>query len=170
MARSLQVRGLSGEEPIIGSRWPAGGGSVRRQISCHLGTKPRIWRGYDRGQRSELDREDPYTADRQGWRAIPRTASPSRPRSCIRQPCLICGRRPSDAHQLRFAQSRALGRKVSDEFTVPLCRGHHQVHRSGDEAIWWKKAANGDFACWPIPMPLQFVAALVQSEKRKSRR
>ena len=58
-----------------------------------------------------------------------------------KQPCLICGRRPSDAHHLRFAQHRALGRKVSDEFTVPLCRGHHrEVHRCGDEAGWWKKA------------------------------
>ena len=58
-----------------------------------------------------------------------------------KQPCLICGRRPSDAHHLRFAQSRALGRKVSDEFTVPLCRGHHrEVHRCGDEAMWWKAA------------------------------
>jgi len=57
------------------------------------------------------------------------------------QPCLICGRRPSDAHHLRFAQHRALGRKVSDEFTVALCRGHHrEVHRCGDEAAWWKKA------------------------------
>ena len=47
---------------------------------------------------------------------------------------------PSDAHHLRFARHRALGRKVSDEFTVPLCRGHHrEVHRSGDEAAWWKK-------------------------------
>ncbi len=56
-------------------------------------------------------------------------------------PCLICGRRPSDAHHLRFAQSRALGRKVSDEFTVPLCRGHHrEVHRCGDEAAWWTNA------------------------------
>ena len=56
-------------------------------------------------------------------------------------PCLVCGRRPSDAHHLRFAQHRALGRKVSDEFTVPLCRGHHrEVHRSGDEAAWWSKA------------------------------
>jgi len=56
------------------------------------------------------------------------------------QACLICGRRPSDAHHLRFAQSRALGRKVSDEFTVPLCRGHHrEVHRSGDEAAWWAR-------------------------------
>ena len=56
------------------------------------------------------------------------------------QPCLICGRRPADAHHLRFAQRRALGRKVSDEFTVPLCRGHHrEVHRCGDEAAWWIK-------------------------------
>jgi ERF superfamily len=56
-------------------------------------------------------------------------------------PCLICGRRPADPHHLRFAQSRALGRKVSDEFTVPLCRGHHrEVHRYGDEAAWWAKA------------------------------
>ena len=53
--------------------------------------------------------------------------------------CLICGRRPSDAHHLRFMQSRALGRKVSDEFTVPLCRGHHrEVHHCGDEITWWK--------------------------------
>ena len=58
-----------------------------------------------------------------------------------KQPCLICGRRPSDPHHLRFTQHRALGRKVSDEFTVPLCRGHHrEVHRCGDEAAWWKKA------------------------------
>ena len=55
-------------------------------------------------------------------------------------PCLICGRRPADPHHLRFAQSRALGRKVSDEFTVPLCRGHHrEVHRCGDEGAWWAK-------------------------------
>ncbi len=58
-----------------------------------------------------------------------------------KQACLICGRRPADAHHLRFAQRRALGRKVSDEFTVPLCRGHHrEAHRSGDEAAWWKNA------------------------------
>jgi hypothetical protein len=62
-------------------------------------------------------------------------------RYVTQQSCLICGREPSDAHHLRFAQSRALGRKVSDEFTVPLCRGHHrELHRSGDEATWWKKA------------------------------
>ena len=48
------------------------------------------------------------------------------------QPCLVCGRQPSDSHHLRFAQSRAIGLKVSDEFTVPLCRGHHwQLHQWG---------------------------------------
>ena len=54
------------------------------------------------------------------------------------QPCLICGRQPSDPHHLRFAQPRAIGLKVSDEFTVPLCRGHHrQLHQTGDERAWW---------------------------------
>ena len=62
-------------------------------------------------------------------------------RFVAQQACLICGRKPSDAHHLRFAQSRALGRKVSDEFTVPLCRGHHrELHRHGDEATWWSSA------------------------------
>jgi hypothetical protein len=61
-------------------------------------------------------------------------------RHVSKQSCLICGRRPSDPHHLRFAQSRALGRKVSDEFTVPLCRGHHrELHRHGDESAWWEK-------------------------------
>lgn len=55
------------------------------------------------------------------------------------QCCLICGRQPSDAHHLRFAQPQALGRKVSDEFTVPLCRTHHrEVHLFGDESAWWE--------------------------------
>src|SRR6516164_9144230 len=63
-------------------------------------------------------------------------------RHVIKQPCLICGRRPSDPHHLRFVQSRALGRKVSDEFTVPLCRTHHrEVHRCGEEGSWWQKTA-----------------------------
>ena len=56
------------------------------------------------------------------------------------QPCLLCERRPSDAHHLRFAQPSALGRRVSDEFTVPLCRSHHRaLHRRGNEPEWWKE-------------------------------
>jgi len=56
------------------------------------------------------------------------------------QPCIVCGRYPSDPHHLRFAQPRALGIKVSDEFTVPLCRGHHrELHQSGNEVAWWER-------------------------------
>ena len=54
------------------------------------------------------------------------------------QACVICGRAPTEAHHIRFAQPRALGRKVSDEYTVPVCRLHHrELHRYGDEASWW---------------------------------
>jgi hypothetical protein len=57
------------------------------------------------------------------------------------QACLICGRKQSDPHHLRYLQPRALGRKVSDEFAVPLCRSHHRaVHRAGDEQAWWTAA------------------------------
>jgi len=62
-------------------------------------------------------------------------------RQLMRQPCLICGRRPSDPHHLRFAQSRALSRMVSDEFTVPLCRTHHrEIHDCGDKGGWWQNS------------------------------
>jgi hypothetical protein len=63
-------------------------------------------------------------------------------RHVANQSCIVCGRKPCDAHHLRFAQTRALGRKVSDEFTVPLCRGHHrELHHHGDETAWWRKVA-----------------------------
>ena len=56
------------------------------------------------------------------------------------QPCLVCGRTPSDAHHLRFAQPRGLSVKSSDEFTVPLCRTHHREnHRAGREREWWMR-------------------------------
>jgi hypothetical protein len=59
-------------------------------------------------------------------------------RFVARQPCLICGRTPSHVHHIRYAQSRGLGLKVSDEFTVPLCAIHHtENHATGDERGWW---------------------------------
>ncbi len=61
-------------------------------------------------------------------------------RFVAQQACLVCGRKPSDPHHLRFMQPRALGRKVSDEFVAPLCRIHHRAaHRAGDERAWWKQ-------------------------------
>ncbi len=62
------------------------------------------------------------------------------PRFVAKQPCLVCGRQPCDPHHLRFAQARGLGLKVSDEFTVPLCRAHHrELHRAGKELNWWAR-------------------------------
>ena len=55
-------------------------------------------------------------------------------------PCAICGRSPAHAHHVRHAQSRGLGLKVSDEFTVPLCATHHhQIHTTGKEREWWQQ-------------------------------
>jgi ERF superfamily len=62
-------------------------------------------------------------------------------RYIAQQACLVCGRKPSDPHHLRHVQPRALGRKASDEFAVPLCRSHHRaLHRAGDERAWWQTA------------------------------
>ena len=68
------------------------------------------------------------------------------------QPCILCGRAPSEAHHIRFAQPRALGRKVSDEYTVPVCRLHHrELHGYGDEASWWAAVSIDPF---PIALEL----------------
>src|SRR5258707_11458024 len=68
-----------------------------------------------------------------------------------RQACLVCGRTPSDPHHLTFMQPRALGHRVSDEFTVPVCRIHHrELHRHGDELVWW-----GKFYIDPLPVAVR---------------
>jgi hypothetical protein len=79
------------------------------------------------------------------------------------QACLVCGRQPSDPHHLRFAQPRALSRKVSDEFTVPLCRIHHrEVHRGANEAAWWNRFGADPYlvaaALWAQTRPVRSVA------------
>jgi hypothetical protein len=72
-------------------------------------------------------------------------------RYVLRQACLVCGRVPSDPHHLTFTQPRALGRRVSDEFIVPVCRVHHrELHRSGNEAAWWQRLSID-----PVPVALR---------------
>ena len=61
-------------------------------------------------------------------------------RAVASHPCAVCGRSPAHAHHVRHAQSRGLGLKVSDEFTVPLCATHHhQIHTTGKEREWWQQ-------------------------------
>jgi hypothetical protein len=73
-------------------------------------------------------------------------------RFICKQPCTVCGRTPCEAHHLRYAQPRAMGRRVSDEFTVPLCRLHHrELHQVGNELSWWK-GLNLD----PLPIAVRF--------------
>ena len=119
----------------------------RRKVRSRKSAQPRHSASIDK---SELSHPKPRRLrDREHVRFV------------IKQPCLICGRTPSDPHHLPFTQPRALGRKVSDEFTVPLCRGHHrEVHRCGDESAWWEKAGINPSAAaralWlkthPLPM------------------
>ncbi len=78
-----------------------------------------------------------------------------------REPCLVCGRRPAQAHHIRFAQRSALGLKVSDEFTVPLCNGHHDsLHNTGDERAWWARHGILD--------PLKFAARLWATSRQQT--
>jgi ERF superfamily len=95
----------------------------------------------------EIGKDEP-SADQVGiHKSVLTVAAPRRYRNrehlryVAQQACLVCGRKPSDPHHLGFTQPRALGRKVSDEFAVPLCRGHHRAaHRSRDERAWWSQA------------------------------
>jgi hypothetical protein len=74
-----------------------------------------------------------------------------------RQPCVVCGRAPTEAHHIRFAQPRALGRKVSDEYAVPVCRLHHRdLHSYGDEASWWAGVSID-----PLPIALELWRAQI---------
>ncbi len=57
-----------------------------------------------------------------------------------RQPCLVCGRTPVQAHHLTFIQPKAMSRKSGDQWTVPLCALHHRaLHDAGDERGWWRQ-------------------------------
>ena len=91
-------------------------------------------------------------ADDQGVVKLRRSRDKDHLRFIANQPCTVCGRQPCEAHHIRHAQPRALSRKVSDEFTVPLCRVHHrELHQKGDERAWW-----GKFNIDPMLIALRF--------------
>ena len=136
------------QEQSDGVRCPARGRRISGEVGepCSKSTRHVAIRPVP-STRPAAKASTPRPAPRPSTRAHLRIQEPRRIRDkdhlrfVAQQPCLVCGRSPSDPHHLRFTQRRALGRKVSDEFTVPLCRGHHrEVHRSGDEAAWWQTA------------------------------
>ena len=120
-------------------RGPAGAQVVERLVAG-LRTKARSFSPVDRPPVTGDTRQLPAPA-----LAIPkerRVRDKEHLKFVRQQPCLICGRQPSHAHHIRFAQPAALGLKVSDEFTVPLCSLHHDaVHRVGNERSWWTAQA-----------------------------
>lgn len=108
---------------------------------------------------TELDEAERTSTPIQTGLAIPK--EPPRKRNQLHlafvreHPCLVCKQSPADAHHLKFAQPRTLSRKVSDEFTVPLCRLHHEaLHRYGNEKAWW---ANVQIS--PLPVARELWAA-----------
>ncbi len=131
--------------PKVNSLKPADGDKVRQAFQGRL-THLQSTRGDDVSP-AEHDRaaaaEEPRSRIDKSVLALPETKrlrDKQHLRFIARQPCLVCGREPCDPHHLRFAQQRGLGQKVSDEFTVPLCRAHHrELHRAGKERDWWSR-------------------------------
>jgi hypothetical protein len=55
-------------------------------------------------------------------------------------PCLVCKQPAGAAHHILFAQPRARGMKVGDNWTIPLCHQHHEgVHHYGNEKAHWAR-------------------------------
>jgi hypothetical protein len=137
---------------------------VANDVSAEEGAAATKVTSQDASQASRIGSDEPRGVDK----CVLAVAAPRRYRNrehlrfVARQPCLVCGRKPSDPHHLRYLQPRALGRKASDEFTVPLCRMHHRAaHRAGDERAWWK-AAGID--------PMKFARGLWQQTRVKEGR
>jgi hypothetical protein len=132
--------------PKANSLTPADGDRVRQAFQVRLNCPQTT--ADERARSTEPDRaaasDEARSRVDKSLLAIPlqrRLRDKTHLRFIAKQPCLICGRQPCDAHHLRFAQSRGLSLKVSDEFTVPLCRAHHrELHRTGRETDWWAKA------------------------------
>jgi hypothetical protein len=135
-----KVDKLAGRDESVGEHQGAPSLSTRVEQAV-AGIVPEQASSADCAQTQSADLSDDLPASARTPIKPPRKRDKAHREFVASQPCLICGRVPSDAHHLRFAQPRALGRKVSDEFTVPLCRLHHREnHRRADEAAWWAEA------------------------------
>ena len=123
----------SGPRPTVGS-----GGTELNEPLPDPGEEPSYGLTEEPATGSMVPRDQPSGRSRRIVAKAIRLRDKEHCRYVATQACLICGRTPSEAHHIRFAQPRALSRKVSDEYTVPVCRLHHrELHRYGDEASWW---------------------------------
>jgi ERF superfamily len=136
IAGDAKVLEQSFEQKVSSLQSSAGDEISTGESAATVGPRPE-----DQPQVSEARADQPGGIDK----SVLAVAAPRRYRNrehlryVAQQPCLVCGRKPSDPHHLRHVQPRALGRKASDEFAVPLCRSHHRaVHRASDEQAWWR--------------------------------
>ena len=138
-------REASAEDQVVGSPTASPPGSAIVQdpsleetqqaaVGRHKGSQRRRSRASDEVKAERIDKSVLTIAEPRRYR------NREHLRLVAQNACLVCGRKPSDPHHLGFMQPRVLGRKVSDEFTVPLCRTHHRAaHRAGDERAWWEQ-------------------------------
>ena len=62
------------------------------------------------------------------------------------KPCILCYYDCCQAHHITIAEPKAMGMKVSDYYTVPLCyTHHHQLHMTGEAKFWTKIGINPKF-------------------------
>lgn len=58
-------------------------------------------------------------------------------------PCCVCGIYPVEAHHIKSAGGRGIGKRTDDKWAIPLCHDHHinGVERVGSrkEVQWFSK-------------------------------
>jgi len=73
-----------------------------------------------------------------------------------RQPCLRCGRVPSQAAHQGLGY-RAMGKKQPDSYTVPLCFECHQLEHAAGQKTFWESYANIDVKMEIIKLLTRFL-------------
>ncbi len=148
---SLNGRSISGaalEKRGLPVKASSGNGRVK-ETSGSVTDQQKITAGTTNGSAQTDNRSDDLEETIEPTGHIDRTAAPygepkrernpAHLRKVASRPCIVCGKNRAQAHHLTYLQPRAMGRKVSDEFTVPLCSTHHrELHGYGNEPAFWQ--------------------------------
>ena len=51
-------------------------------------------------------------------------------------PCLVCSGQAQEAHHIRETLPRTMGRRVGDEWCVPMCRRCHAILHNASRNYW----------------------------------